>query len=138
MRLLRYKPLPATPLLNQASSTAPATGPRDDGSVLRPGIERLTLGAAFPRGFGQHQRHRPLRLVMLGPDMNSDLNDFLLVSNLKFLSQVSLYLVVSHSDVNELLRITVVESPCRGHETGRVCLIHEECIVIIVARNQPD
>ena len=69
--------LPTTPLLNQASSAASATAPRDDGSVLRPGVERLALGPASPRVFGEHQRYRYLRLVRPGFDMNSVLHDFI-------------------------------------------------------------
>ena len=74
--------LPSTPFLNQASFAAPATGPRNDGSVVRgPGVERFTRGPACSRDFGKDQRHRFLRLVRLAFDVNSILHDYISVSN---------------------------------------------------------
>ena len=49
-----------------------------------------------------------------------------------------LHLFLSHPDVYELLRVTVVERSRRRHETSPVFLIDEERIVIIVAHSQPD
>ena len=78
--------LPSTPFPKQASFAAPATGPRDNGSVVRgpgrgPGVERFTRGPACSRDFGKDQRHRFLRLVRLAFDVSSILYYYNSVSN---------------------------------------------------------